>query len=154
VDGSTPVPTRFLTRMYVPVFSASGLVFLGASIWAFRRFLVLDWWYPLFMAIYFALFGAWLVAMFPGRKRPILEITREEIRYGTAGWPWRHSIRIDEVVEVGEPSGFWPVLPLRLRSGKRIRLRLGEIRTAERAAALAAIKAAVTTARTAPGSAQ
>ena len=143
MDGSTPVPTRFLSRMYVPVFSASGLVFLGYAIWKLRTFIERGSGDDLLSVAYFALFGGWLVAMFPGRKRPILEITPDEIRYGSVNWPGRRSIRTEEVVEVGEASRILGTLPLRLRSGRRVRLPFREIRASERPAARAAIEAAV-----------
>jgi hypothetical protein len=133
---------EFRSRMPVHAFSAAGLVFLGAAIW--KLWLIHERGGGDYLLLgYYALFGAWLVSMFPGRSRPILEITADEIRYGSAMWPGRRSVRIDEVVEVGEPSQLASVVRLRLRSGEQIRLRLGEIRAAERAEALASIRAAI-----------
>lgn len=144
-DSPAPVACKFHSRAPILLFCAAGLVFLGAAIW--KLWLLLRGDGDLLLLGYYALFGAWLVSMFHARSRPILEITADEIRYGSATWPSRRSLRIDDVVEMGAPSGLWRVLPLRLRSGKQVRLRLGEVRTAERGAALAAIKAAVAATR-------
>jgi hypothetical protein len=143
VSVASPVHPRFLSRAPIFVFSISGLVFLAGAVFAFYWFRVSGGGFNLFFAIYFALFGGWLVSIFPGRRRPVLEITSGEIRYGTAFLPWRHSVRIEDVVEAEKPKRFPIVLPLRLRSGKRIWLPLGEIRTSERAAALEAVRLTV-----------
>lgn len=143
MDTPAPVRREFRSRAPVAFFSAAGLVLLGYSIWRLRLFIERGSGDDLLSVVYFALFGGWFVAMFPGRKRPILEITPDEIRFGSVTWPRRRSIRTDEVVEVGEPSRIFGRLPLRLRSGRWVRLPFREIRVSERPAARAAIEAAV-----------
>jgi hypothetical protein len=79
-----------------------------------------------------ALVGIWFVLMFLCRSRPLIEIAEDQLRFRTGARFWFSTIAFRDVSQVEEARRFWPRLRLGLRSGRTVRVSLGELKPSDR----------------------
>jgi len=137
---TTEPATCFMSRAPARTFGMGGLIVLGCAAFLLYSLFAHGGPSKLFWIAYFSLGGAWMILVFLHRSRPVLEIAGDEIIYGSIFYFRRKLVPLDTVEEVGSVSRLSGKLPLRLRSGKVVRIPLRELGSEQRAQAIDALR--------------
>jgi hypothetical protein len=140
---TTEPAIRFMSRAPARTFGIAGLIVLGCAAYLLYAFFASGDPSDLFSVAYLSLGGAWMILVFLHRLRPVLEIAVDKIIYGSIFDFRRRLVPVDAVEAVGNVSRLSGRLPLRLRSGKVVRIPLRELGSEQRARAVEALRQAV-----------